>query len=78
MPGSISRTVFQLDKRGTADALQQALEFRRQGLPSDAMAAAIHGLAAELLADALLAAGYVVGVPQIESDRDGASGLDRR
>ena len=51
-----------LDLHGTANALQHALELRRTGLARDAMANALNGVVAELLADALISAGYVVSI----------------
>jgi len=53
-----------LDYRGTADALQCALELRRPGLAEAAMQRTLTGVVAELLADALIGAGFVVAVPQ--------------
>ena len=51
-----------LGLRDTADALRHALELRRTGLAGDAMAGALNGVVAELLADALIPAGYVVSI----------------
>ena len=51
-----------LDLHGTANALQHALELRRTGLAKDMMASALNGVVAELLADALMSAGYVVSI----------------
>lgn len=51
-----------LDLHGTANALQHALELRRTGLAKDMMMNALNGVVAELLADALISAGYVVSI----------------
>ena len=51
-----------LDLHETANALQHALELRRTGLARDAMTNALNGVVAELLADALISAGYVVSI----------------
>ncbi len=51
-----------LGLRDTAEALQHALELRRTGLARDAMTNALNGVVAELLADALISAGYVVSI----------------
>ena len=53
-----------LDFRQTADALQDALELRRPGLAEAAMHRTLTGVVAELLADALIGAGYVVALPK--------------
>ena len=51
-----------LDLHETANALQHALELRRTGLARDVMTNALNGVVAELLADALISAGYVVSI----------------
>ena len=73
-PDPLGPAVLRLDKRQTADAIQQALELRRSGLARDAMEATVNGLVAELLADALLSAGYIVAVPQTSREEDRATG----
>ncbi len=73
-PDPLGPAVLRLDKRQTADAIQQALELRRSGLARDAMEATVNGLVAELLADALLSAGYIVAVPQAGCNDDKAKG----
>lgn len=57
-----ARPVLLLDHRETADALQQVLEIRRSGLGQIAVETTITAVVAELLAGALLDAGYVVGI----------------
>ncbi len=51
-----------LGLRDTAEALQHALALRRTGLARDAMTNALNGVVAELLAEALISAGYVVSI----------------
>ncbi len=63
MPNNLQPpALLPLDLHGTANALQHALELRRIGLARDAMANALNGVVAELLADALISAGYVVSI----------------
>lgn len=76
LPDPLRPAVLRLDKRQTADAIQQALEMRRSGLARDAMEATVNGLVAELLADALLSAGYIVAVPQAGRETDKPTGPD--
>ncbi|NPD68707.1 hypothetical protein HN018_13150 [Lichenicola cladoniae] len=60
-----------LDYRATADALQEALELRRPGLADAAMHSTMTGVVAELLADALIGAGYVVALPRRVTTQQG-------
>ena len=53
---------MRLDLNGSAIAVEHALELRGSGLGRDAMANARNGVVAELLADALISAGYVVSI----------------
>ena len=59
-PGPLA--LLPLDLHETANGLQHALELRRTGLARDAMTNALNGVVAELLADALISAGYVVSI----------------
>lgn len=69
-PIDLSASLRPLDYRQTADALQQALELRRPGLAEAAMQSTLTGVVAELLADALIGAGYVVALPRPAARRN--------
>lgn len=59
-----------LDRRDTAHALHQALAVRRFGHAKNVLDSTLHGVMAELLADALMAAGYVVAIPEHRDPND--------
>lgn len=68
-PVDAATSLRPLDFRQTADALQEALELRRPGLAEAAMQRTLTGVVAELLADALIGAGYVMALPRPGSRR---------
>lgn len=68
-PVDAAASLRPLDFRQTADALQEALEMRCPGLADAAMQRTLTGVVAELLADALIGAGYVVALPRPGSRR---------
>jgi uncharacterized protein YcgL (UPF0745 family) len=71
------RQFLPLDKHDTAFAVHQALGMRRFGHAQHIMDSALHGVVAELIADALAEAGYVVTIPQRPDPMDTLSFVPR-
>lgn len=65
--------LLRLDKRDTAHALLQAMGRRRFGHAKHIMESTLHGVVAELIADALLDGGYVLTLPKRRDPMDRAS-----
>lgn len=59
----VDRPLRALDSRDAAHALHRALAARCFGHAKSILDSTLHGVVAELLADALVEAGYVVAIP---------------
>ena len=73
MPDDASLPLRALDQRDTAFALHRALAARRHGHDKRVLDSTLHSVAAELLAEALAEAGYVLAEP-IHPDRPTGGG----